>query len=124
MDDELSRKIDNLLNSPEGMEKIQGMMKALGLSEPPSESPAKEPPPPERPSSETKATDDGGMLSGLLSLAPLLGSLGQDDQNTALLKALRPYLHGGREKRLDESLKLMQMLKLLPLLQQKGGLFG
>lgn len=125
MDDELSRKIDDLLNSSEGMEKILGMMKALGISEPPCSPPEETTPePPKEPSQETASSDDNGMLSGLLSLAPLLGSLGKDDQNTALLKALRPYLHGGREKRLDESLKLMQLLKLLPLLQQKGGLFG
>ena len=124
MDDELSRKIDHLLNSPEGMEKIQGMMKALGMSASPSEPAAKEPTPPVSIPTEAAASDDGGMLSGLLSLAPLLGSLEKEDQNTALLKALRPYLHGDREKRLDESLKLMQLLKLLPLLQQKGGLFG
>ena len=122
MEDELSRKIDALLDSPEGMEKILGMMKTLGVSDPPSESSPTDPPEPAP--TDPPAANDGGMLSGLLSLAPLLGSLGQDDQNTALLKALRPYLHGGREKRLDESLKLMQMLKLLPLLQQKGGLFG
>lgn len=121
MDDELSRKIDDLLNSSEGMEKILGMMKALGVSEPPSAPPEEVAP---EPPQEAVSADDNGLLSGLLSLAPLLGSLGKDDQNTALLKALRPYLHGGREKRLDESLKLMQLLKFLPLLQQKGGLFG
>ena len=110
MDDELSRKLDSLLNSPDSMDKIRDMMKTLGLSD--------------QPTSETPPAEDNGMMSGLLSLAPLLGSLGQDDQNTTLLKALRPYLHGDREKRLDESLKLMQLLKFLPLLQQKGGLFG
>ena len=120
MDDELSRKIDDLLNSSEGMEKILGMMKALGVSEASASPEEVTPEPPQ----EAVSADDNGMLSGLLSLAPLLGSLGKDDQNTALLKALRPYLHGGREKRLDESLKLMQLLKFLPLLQQKGGLFG
>lgn len=122
MDDELGRKINDLLSSPESMGKILEMMQALGVSEAPAV-PAEETPPPDPPPPPSGA-EDGGMLSGLLSLAPLLGSLGKDDQNTALLKALRPYLHGGREKRLDESVKLMQLLKLLPLLQQKGGLFG
>ena len=46
--------------------------------------------------------------------------LGGEDRNTALLKALRPYLHDGREKRLDESIKLLQLIKLLPLIG--GGL--
>lgn len=108
-DDELSRKLDRLLNSPDSMAQLKTVMDSLGFAD-------GTPPPP--PPTETKPAGD---LSGLLSLAPLLGSLGQEDQHTALLKALRPYLHDGREKRLDDSLKLLQLLKVLPLLQ--GGLF-
>ena len=114
MEDELSQKIDRLLNSPDGMEKIRSTMAALGISMDDVAAPEAPPEPP-------PSTEDNGLLSGLLGLAPLLGSLGQEDQNTALLRALRPYLHDGREKRLDESLKLLQLLKVLPLLQ--GGLF-
>ena len=118
MEDELSRKLDQLLNSPDGVEKIRSTMAALGLSAdtpaPPPET--SEPPKPPEPS----AAEGSEVLSGLLGLAPLLGKLEKDDQHTALLKALRPYLQGGREKRLDESIKLLQLMKLLPLLQ--GGL--
>lgn len=121
MEDELSRKLDSLLNSPDGMEKIRSTMAALGLSPDSVPTPPVTPPPEPPPSEEKPPADDSGLLSGLMGLAPLLGSLGQDDQNTALLKALRPYLHDGREKRLDESIKLLQLMKLLPLLQ--GGLF-
>lgn len=118
MEDELSQKIDRLLNSPDGMEKIRSTMAALGISMDDVAAPEASPEPP---SASPPSTEDNGLLSGLLGLAPLLGSLGQEDQNTALLRALRPYLHDGREKRLDESLKLLQLLKVLPLLQ--GGLF-
>lgn len=38
------------------------------------------------------------------------------DNDTALLKALRPYIHGEREKRLDDAIKLMELSRLLPLL--------
>ena len=110
MDDALSQKLDGLLHSPEGLSKIQSMMEALGGSMPTStaESVAEAAPtvPPE--------------FDGLLKLMPLLSQMGKDDQNTALLKALRPYLHGDREKRLDDSVRMMQLLKFLPLLQ-KGG---
>lgn len=108
MDDDLGRKLDSLLNSPEGLEKLRSTMEALGVSA-------------EAPAEPTPSAEDNGMLSGLLGLAPLLGSLGGEDRNTALLKALRPYLHDGREKRLDESIKLLQLIKLLPLIG--GGLF-
>ncbi len=108
MADELSQKLDSLLNSPEGMEKILGMMNALGVSGAPSEPP----PAPAAPMPE---------MDGLLKLMPLLSQMGKDDENTTLLKALRPYLHGDREKRLEDSVRMMQLLKFLPLLQ-KGGL--
>ena len=108
MDDALAGKLEALLSSPDAMEKIQGMMASLGGA-----SEQKEPPPP--PSEPT------GDLSGILQLMPLLSTFGQDDDNTTLLKALRPYLHGGRERRLDDSVRMMQLFKLLPLLTQKGG---
>lgn len=112
MDGDLGQKLDQLLNSPEGMAKIGQMMAALSGTDtapPPSAPPA--------PAAET-APD----LSGLLRFAPLVSQLGKEDDNTALLKALRPYLHGDREKRLDESVKLMQLLKLLPILREGGNL--
>lgn len=112
MDDELSKKLDTLLNSPDGMDKIQSMMAALGVS-PETLGDASSAPKPE----PTPAMPE---LDGLLKLMPLLSQMGKDDQNTTLLKALRPYLHGDREKRLDDSVRMMQLLKLLPLLQ-KGG---
>ena len=112
MDDELSKKLDGLLNSPEGLEKIGRMMAALGAGAQEESAPPSPPPPSEPVFPE---------MDGLLKFLPLLTALGQEDENTALLKALRPYLHGGKEKRLDESMKMMRLLKFLPLLQQKGG---
>ena len=134
--EDLSEKLDQLLSSPDGMKRIGEMMAMLGGSE---SSAAVSPPPPE------KETPDLGMLSGLAALlpesskepsgdlpdlrmltklAPLLGQMGKEDENTALLRALRPHLKNGREKRLDESVQMLRMMKLLPLLQglqQKGG---
>ena len=109
MADDFGEKLNAFLSSPDAMEKLQGALAAFGVS---PESPPKEEPPP---------TEGPGDLSGLLKLAPLLSGLGKDDQHTALLNALRPYLHGEREKRLEDSMKMMKLLKLLPLLQQKGG---
>lgn len=114
MDDELSKKLDSLLNSPDGMDKIQSMMAALGIS-PETLTASAAPPEP-----EPTPTPVMPELDGLLKLMPLLSQMGKDDQNTTLLKALRPYLHGDREKRLDDSVRMMQLLKFLPLLQ-KGG---
>ena len=140
--DDLTKKLENLLNSPDGMEKIQSAMAALGgLADQPQESAAPAAP----------AQDGGGLdLSGLLAalggggaapaaalpadskssglpdlsmltkMAPLLSSMRRDDENTVLLKALRPYLHGDREKRLDDAIKIMQFIRVMPLLRDRG----
>ena len=105
MEGDLSKKIEDLLRSPDSMAKISEAMAALGIGA--DQEPEKPPEPP---------LDLAGLL-------PLLSSVGQEDSHTALLKALRPYLHGEREKKLDESVKLMQLLKFLPLLG-KNGLLG
>ena len=113
MADDLAEKLNAFLSSPDAMEKLQGAMEAFGISSASLPENEEAPPPP---------ANELGDLSGLLKLAPLISQLGQEDQNTVLLNALRPYLHGEREKRLNDSMKMMKLLKLLPLLQQKGGL--
>lgn len=105
MADDLQSKLDALLKSPDSLQQIAQMMATLS---------ATDDPPPAPPPSDTHD------LSMLLKLAPLLSSLSAENEHTALLKALRPYLHGEREKRLDESMKLLRMLELLPLLKEGG----
>lgn len=111
MDDtqDLSLKLNALLNDPSTMDKLRGALSSLGIDESP-EKPAPEPP----------STNNAPDLSSLTALLPLLNGLNEEDQNTALLKALRPYLHGGREKKLDDSIKLLQLMRFLPLLKEKG----
>ncbi len=78
------------------------------------------PPGPEPPPA-APALPSGLDTSLLTKLAPLLNGVGKDNQDTRLLRALRPYLHGEREKRLDEAIRLLQMA---PLLQMLGGKEG
>lgn len=129
--DDLNQKISDLLNSPDGMARIQSMMDALGLggsgddapaSIPDNPAPPREPAASQTPSFPVPASGGGGLpdMSVLLKLAPLLGGLNKEDENTALLKALRPYLHGDREKRLDDAIQIMRLMKVLPLIQEKG----
>ena len=69
-----------------------------------------------------KKDTDGGLpdLSMITKLIPLMSSMNRDDDDTVLLKALRPYLHGDREKRLDEAIKILRFMKVMPLLKDKG----
>lgn len=125
--DELNEKLTRLLSSPDGMKKIQSAMAALGgmaegASSAPStaQTPMAAPPP-----SANAAGDEGGLpdLGALAKLAPLIGAFGGENDDTRLLQALRPYLHGEREQRLEDTMKFLRLAKLLPLLQEQG-LFG
>ena len=112
--DDLNEKITRLLSDPEGMAKIQSMMAALGGGE-------AAPPPPPPPSTPVGGAPD---LTALTRLLPLLTGAGEDNEDTRLLAALKPYLHGERAKRLDESMRLLRLAKLLPVLQEQGVLGG
>lgn len=126
--DDLNEKITRLLSDPNSMAKIQGMMAALGGGdapappEPPPSPPTAPSPPPSNPA--TSLPLDGLPDLGMLTkLAPLMGAFSKEDDDTRLLQALRPYLHGEREQRLDDTMKMLRLTKLLPLLQEQG-IFG
>ncbi len=127
--DDLNDKITRLLADPNSMAKIQGMMAALGGGDapappeaPPAPPPAPTPSPPSTPAPSLSL--DGLPDLGLLTkLAPLMGAFSKEDDDTRLLQALRPYLHGEREQRLDDTMKMLRLTKLLPLLQEQG-IFG
>ena len=142
--DDLTSKLNDFLHSPDSMDKIRSVMASLGMDGGDSEGtgtpPAadsggpegssdalqamlaglmgaapkeKEPPP-------ARESPPGPDLSVLMKLAPLMASMNKEDENTALLRALRPYLHGDREKRLDDAIQILRFMRLLPLLQEKG----
>ncbi len=102
MDKELTDLLEGLMSDPAVTEKLGGLLASLGNA----------------PSSTPAETGDAALLTKLLPL--LSGGLGGDSREVALLRALRPYLHDGREKRVDEAIELLRIVKLLPLI--KGGL--
>ena len=113
--EDLNEKLERLLSDPQGIAKIQQAMAALsGEAAPPQPEPEPEPP------------AMGGLpdLSGLTRLMPLLSQMGQDNDDTRLLQALRPYLKGHRAGRLEESVQLLRLVRLIPLLQEQGMLKG
>ena len=126
--DDLNDKITRLLSDPNSMAKIQGMMAALGGGDTPAPSETPPTPPPvaaPQPSAPTPSLSLDGLpdLSMLSKLAPLMGAFSKEDDDTRLLQALRPYLHGEREQKLDDTMKMLRLTKLLPLLQEQG-IFG
>lgn len=139
--DDLAGKLNELLNSPEGMAQVQNLAQMLGQSQQEDGSPA--------PSSSSGANNGNGASLGALSsllgglnnstpasgggalpdantlqmvtrLAPMLSAARQEDDSTRLLRALRPLLGPERQKKLDEAIRLLQIMRMLPMLRQSG----
>lgn len=63
---------------------------------------------------------DSDTLQTISKILPLLSTFRQEDNNTRLLHALRPLLGPERQKKLDEAVKMLSMLRLLPVLRGQG----
>ena len=128
--DDLTGKISELLQNPA----IASLLSQFGA--PQGETPEAQPesappaPPPSVPQASAQGIPlsglglDGDMLQTVMKLAPLLSSLNQEDDSTRLLRALRPLLGEERQKKLDEAIRILQFMRMLPMLRQSGLLSG
>ena len=60
---------------------------------------------------------DFSALGGLMSL---FQAMGQEDDSVRLLHALKPLLSQGRQDRVDQAVKLLRLMNLLPILAESG----
>lgn len=119
---DIGEKLQALLSSPDGMQKLQGAASQLegllgdgadvsallsGLQQTVPK-PADTPPAP--------AFD----LSLLSKAAPFLSAMQQEDDSAKLLKALRPFVHGDMQKRLDDAVEILKWLRLATMLKEQG----
>ncbi len=145
--DDLTGKLNEILNNPQAMEQVSALAGMLGLgsdqaapaSSAPKEAPQSTPAPAASPLSALgnlgnlgnlgalgsllgggASGGNGEMLQAVTKLLPLLNQFQQEDDHTRFLRALRPLLGDERRKKLDESIRIMQMLRLLPLLKKEG----
>lgn len=126
--DDISAAIRSVLNDPQSMAQIQGILNSLGADSAP-------PAPPPAPAQNTGSAAnplsallpamnasqaDNPMMTMLMRAAPLLTAANQEDDATRLLAALRPLLGEARRKKLDEASRILKLLHLLPLLRESG----
>lgn len=115
---DLASQLSELLNSPDGMEKIKGLAAGLlGGKETEADPP---PPEPDEAHAPPGPGPDAETLKTVMKFAPLLSGIRQEDDTTRFLHALRPLLSEPRRKKLDESVKLLQLMRVLPLLKGSG----
>lgn len=119
--DDLQEKISQILSDPQALEQIKGLGGMLGLN---TNNSNNNPLPPQ-PQQQKSANPLEGLLGddslGMITkMMPLLSSFKQEDDSTRLLAALRPFLSEPRQKKLDEAKKMLQLIKLLPLIKKTG----
>lgn len=121
--EDISRRISELLSDPQMLEQIKGLAGMLGQG---GESTAEQPKE-SRPPAETsymkqsqQSMPDPDMLGMVMKLAPLFKNMNKEDDSTRLLRALRPFLHEERSKRLDGAIRLLGIMRALPLLKGAG----
>lgn len=113
MDDLLGR-MQSVLSDPESMMQLKELASLLGEADS-EESSSQQP---EQTSAEGEA-DSGFDIGMLMQLSSLMSSTGQDE-DTALLLALKPHLKEERQKKVDRALKLMKLLSVWKTLKDTG----
>lgn len=115
--DNLSEKLMEMLSSQEGLEKIKGLGNLLNLGGAASSEKTETLP---QNNAEPMAKLPTDTLNTVMKLMPILSSINKEDENTKFLFALRPLLSETRRRKLDESVKILQMIRLLPALKSQG----
>ena len=128
--DDLAGTLSAFLNSPEGKARLQNLAGMLAQNQ-------EEAPAPSGDSgglssllgalggsSETSVIPDASALQLVTRLGPMLSAARQEDDRIRLLKALRPLLGEERQKKLDESIRILQLMRMLPMLRETGLLSG
>lgn len=134
--DDLASKLNDLLGSSDGMDKIRNLASMLGASGK-SPEPQQEARQPEPHQAEPRQADsrqesplaglsalipegDGDLMRMMMKMAPLLAHFRQEDDSTRLLRCLRPFLSEPKQKKLDEAVKLLQFMRVIPFLKDSG----
>lgn len=129
--DELASKLNDLLGSSDGMDKIRNLANMLGASGQ-SQEPQQEARQPEARQTDSRQESplaglgslipegDGDLMRMLMKMAPLMAHFRQEDDSTRLLHCLRPFLSEPKQKKLDEAVKLLQFIRVIPFLKDSG----
>lgn len=139
---DLTSRINQILSDPQSMQMIQNMAQSLGLNPPQEQAAVVPPTPAEQPNFDLNQL--GSLLSQLglgqnnPSPAPSLPSIDMNsilqiqkamqlfvsgNKNVELLRSLRPLLSEKRQKKVDDAVRIMQLIQMLPMLKESG-LFG
>jgi hypothetical protein len=111
--EDLSAMLSGILSSPESMEQLKTMAGSLfgGGQEKPA--------PVNQPAQSGVPQVSAGEIAGLMKMANLLKN-NQTDSRCGLLLSLRPYLSEHRQKRVDDAVKILRLVSILPAVKDLG----
>lgn len=120
---DIASQINQVLSNPEMMEQIKALSGLFGQSAAPSVNAAdnvksESVSPIVQPSPLDMLGTDG--LQAAMKFVPLLSELKKDDETTRLLRAIKPFLSPARQSKLDEAVRLLRVIRILPLLKNQG----
>lgn len=107
--DDLSEKLSSLLNDPDSIEALKGMARSLMSSQ-----------------GAEKDEDNAGMtinpsdMQKIMKVMGVLRSNSGDDSRTRLLMSLKPYVRKERQGRIEEAVKILRLVSVLPMLTSSG----
>lgn len=116
---EFDDKLGAILGNPDAMSQIMALAQSLGGSTSSSEQPAPAPPPPAVSTPVTSAPDLSSLLGSLdpqtiQTGMQLLSEFSHgEDQRTALLLALKPFLKEDRCAKIDRAVQIAQLSRVL-----------
>ncbi len=116
--DDLAQTLLSFINNPANKEKIEKIKENFMNAK--SEQEATEIKKDISPNESATPNISPDTLKTISKIIPLISSAKKEDSSTKFLAALRPLLSEKRRLKLDESVKIMQMIKILPLLKDKG----
>ena len=109
--DDLSSMISQFLNSQEGMEQLKAVSQALGLGDVTDSRNNSQP---------TGASVPQLDMNTIMMMQRAMSALGQEDKNTELLRALKPHFSPERAKKVEDAIRIMQLMRLLPVAKELG----
>ena len=121
--DDITDKLKGLLDSPEGLEQIKSIASSfLGKGSPEKENVK------EHHNKESEHSSDSPLASlgkdidinMIFKIKSALDSLNVNDEKFELLHALKPHLKPERQTRVDEAIKILRLVNLMPLFKENG----
>lgn len=122
---DLTSQINQILSNPEMMEQIKALSGLFGQSAAPqgsggdfSVSESSNVPQSKQQSSIDLLGADG--LQTAMRFMPIITELKRDDETTQLLRAIKPFLSPQRQDKLEEAVRILRIIRIVPLLKNQG----